>query len=138
MITLTDYWMGRDAEYPLAMSPDIERNASLLLELVNKVLIIANTAGVRAPLNERGTVVRSGWRPPAVNAATPKAAKNSKHMTGQAIDIEDPKGDLDRWLFANPSVLERVGIWCEHPSATPTWTHMQSLPPGSRNRFFFP
>lgn len=138
MISLADYWMGRDASHPLDMTPQIEANAILLLELVNKVLVIANTAGIRAPLNERGSVVRSGWRPPDINAATPKAAKNSKHMTGQAIDIEDPTGALDRWVFANPDVLKRIGIWCEHPSATPTWTHMQSLPPASGNRFFYP
>lgn len=138
MITLADYWMGRDEEYPLAMTPQIEHNALSLLELVNKLLVIANTAGVRAPLNERGSVVRSGWRPPQVNATTPKAAKNSKHMTGQAIDVEDPSGVLDRWLNANVQVLEDIGLWCEHPSATPSWSHMQSVPPPSRNRFFYP
>jgi hypothetical protein len=138
MITLADYWMGRDATHPLDMTPQIERNAIMLLELVNKLLVVANTAGVRAPLNQRGTVVRSGWRPPAVNAATPKAAVASKHMTGQAIDIEDPSGALDRWLYGNVQVLKDIGIWCEHPVATPTWSHMQSVPPGSGNRFFYP
>ncbi len=138
MISLADYWMGRDAEYPLAMTPQIEHNALILLEAVNKALIIASTAGVRAPLNERGSVVRSGWRPPAVNAATKNAAINSKHMTGQAVDVEDPKGALGRWFYANAQVLKDIGLWCEHPSMTPTWFHMQSVPPKSGNRFFFP
>lgn len=138
MISLSDYWMGRDASHPLAMTPEIEHNAEILLELVNKVLIVANTSGIRAPLNERGSVVRSGWRPPAINATTKGAAINSKHMTGQAIDIEDPSGALDKWLYANPQLLKDVGLWAEHPSATPTWSHLQSIPPRSGNRFFLP
>ena len=138
MISLSDYWMGRDSDYPLAMSPQIERNAAQLLELVNKLLVVANTAGIRAAMNSRGTVVRSGWRPPAVNAATHGAAFNSKHMTGQAIDLEDPTGALGKWLFANVPVLRDIGIWCEHPRATPSWVHCQSMPPASGNRFFLP
>jgi hypothetical protein len=138
MITLADYWMGRDADYPLAMTPQIERNAVQLLELVNRLLVVANLDGVRAAVNARGTVVRSGWRPPAVNATTKGAATNSKHMMGQAIDLEDPDGAVCRWLYANVPVLREIGIWCEHPSATPTWAHCQSMPPASGNRFFLP
>lgn len=138
MIDLADYWMGRDRDYPLAMSPAIEKNALQLLELVNKLLVVANMAGVRATVNARGTVVRSGWRPPQVNARTPNAAPNSRHMTGQAVDLEDPAGRLGCWALANPIVLEQIGIWCEHPSATPTWLHCQSVPPGSKRRFFLP
>lgn len=138
MIDLADYWMGRDAEYPLAMTPQIERNAILLLDLVNKLLVVANMAGVRAKVNARGTVVRSGWRPPAVNLKTPGAAPNSRHMTGQAVDLEDAGGALGRWALLNVIVLQQVGVWCEHPSATPTWLHCQSVPPRSGNRFFKP
>jgi hypothetical protein len=141
VITLQDYWMGRDALYPTAMSPQIEKGALTLLEIVNKMLVVASMAGARATINDRGTVVRSGWRPPVVNAATAKAAKNSLHMTGRAIDLEDAKGALGRWALANPSVLQQLGIWCEHPSATAEpvpWLHCQILPPRSGNRFFYP
>ena len=74
-ITLTDYWMSRDAEYPTAMTPDIERHAQLTVSLVNELLDRLLAAGIRLKANPRtGTIVSSGWRPPAVNAATPGAA----------------------------------------------------------------
>ena len=68
-------------------------------------------------------------------------------MTGQAIDVEDPDHKLIMWFFnenrdaekkGQSSILKTIGLWCEHPSATPTWGHFQSVPPGSLNRFFYP
>jgi len=141
MITLTDYWMGRDREFPMAMSPDLERNAARMVELANKLLILAKSAGVTLERSPRtGTVVSSGWRPPTVNAAIQNAAPNSKHMTGQAIDLYDPDGDLDEWLMTadGQKVLTDLGLWMEHPAATKGWCHVQSLPPRSGRRVFYP
>lgn len=141
MITLADYWMGRDAEYPMAMTPQIAKDAALTVDLANKLLVLANIAGVRASLNPRTrTVVSSGWRPATVNAATPGAAPNSKHMTGQAIDLYDPEGEVDEWLMTpdGQRALEDIGLWLEHPSATKGWAHVQTIPPRSRNRVFYP
>jgi hypothetical protein len=122
--------MGRDAEYPLAMTPDIEHNAEILLGLVN--ILLTRYGG--------HPKVRSGWRPPAVNAATPNAAPNSKHMSGQAIDLADPDGDLDDWLMSaiGQDHLATIGLWMEHPAATKGWSHLQSVPPKSKNRVFYP
>ena len=141
MISLQDYWMGRDREFPMAMSPDLERNALRMVELANKVLMLAKSAGVTMERHPRtGTAVSSGWRPPTVNAATPNAAPNSKHMTGQAIDLYDPDGDLDEWLMTpdGQKVLADLGVWMEHPAATKGWCHLQSLPPRSGRRVFYP
>jgi len=139
MITLADYWMGRDLQYPLAMSPQLERNALITVELANKLLVLAKSAGVPLENNPRThTVVSSGWRPPDVNAATPGAAPKSKHITGQAIDLYDAEGNLDEWLLLNPQILKDLGLWQEHPSATKGWTHVQSIPPRSGNRVFYP
>lgn len=141
MISLQDYWMGRDREFPMAMSPDLEKNAALMVELANKLLVIAHSAGITLPTNPRtGSVVSSGWRPASVNANTPNAAPNSKHMTGHAIDLYDPDGDLDEWLMTadGQKTLADIGLWMEHPSATKTWCHVQSIPPRSRNRVFYP
>lgn len=141
MISLHDYWMGRDREFPLAMSTALERNATLMVELANKVLVLAHSAGVTMDTNPRtGSVVSSGWRPASVNASTPGAAPKSKHMTGQAIDIYDPDGDLDEWLLTTDGqkVLHDLGVWIEHPAATKTWCHMQSVPPRSGRRVFYP
>jgi hypothetical protein len=139
MIELPDYWMGRDSAYPLAMTPAIGNNAFTTVELANKLLVLAKTAGVRLTSNPTtSSLVSSGWRPPAINAATPNAAVNSRHMTGQAIDIYDPDGTLDEWLLMWPHVLEDLGLWAEHPACTKGWCHVQTIPPRSGNRFFYP
>ncbi len=141
IITLGDYWMGRDREYPTAMSPDLEHSAQITVDLTNQLLLKAGEAGVRVPVNPRtGSRLTSGWRPPTLNAKTPGAAINSKHMTGQASDVYDPDGDLDDWLMsdAGQQVLVQLGLWMEHPSATKGWAHLQTVPPRSGRRVFYP
>ncbi len=130
MIILSDYWMGRDAQYPLALKPDIKRNAITTVALTNELLAIFG----------QGRKVNSGWRPPAVNAATPNAAAMSKHMLGQAIDLADPEGDLDDWLMGDigQAAMARLGLWHEHPAATKGWAHLQTVPPRSGKRTFYP
>jgi hypothetical protein len=141
VITMGDYWMGRDREYPTAMSPDLEARARLTVELVGRLLMKAGDAGIRIPVNQRtGSRLTSGWRPPTVNASTPGAAPNSKHMTGQAADVFDPDGDLDEWLMtdAGQQAMLQLGLWMEHPSATKGWSHLQTVPPRSGKRVFYP
>lgn len=130
MITLPDYWMGRDAQYPLALTTDIRRNAITTIALTNSLLASFG----------QGRKVNSGWRPPAVNAATPNAAAMSKHMLGQAIDLADPEGDLDDWLMSDmgQAAITRLGLWHEHPAATKGWAHLQTVPPRSGRRTFYP
>lgn len=141
MITLADYFMGRRELYPTAMSPSIEHEAFRTVDLVNKLLTQAETYGVSIdmhPVNK--SPVSSGWRPPAVNSATAGAAVNSKHMTGQALDVYDPDGDLDDWLMTGEgqAAMAALGLWHEHPSATKGWAHLQTIPPRSGRRTFFP
>lgn len=137
LLTLADYWMGRDAKYPLAMTPDIEHNAEILVDVLNGFLPeVPPELLVLDP--QTGSYIHSGWRPPAVNAATPNAATNSKHMTGKAADLYGPGNKLAMWCFNHQDVLKRHGLWMEHPTATPTWCHLQDVPPGSGNRVFFP
>lgn len=128
MITIQAYWMGRDEKYPEDLTGEIEANAAELLRRVNDLLDVFG--------EERA--VRSGWRPPQVNQATPNAAPRSKHMTGQAIDLDDPEGDLDQWCLDNGKELSRLGLWQEHPAATKSWCHLQSVPPKSGRRVFYP
>lgn len=145
-ITIDDYFMGRRALYPTALTPALEKAAAITVDLVNKMLDRAAAAGIRlvrkAGLRpgDLGTHVVSGWRPPVVNAATPNAAPSSKHMTCQACDTYDPDGDLDEWLMTpeGQAVLEELGLWLEHPASTKTWSHVQTVPPHSGNRVFYP
>lgn len=120
--------MGRDSKYPEDLTGEIEANATELLRRVNDLLEAFGET----------REVRSGWRPPAVNGSTPNAAPRSKHMTGQAIDLDDPEGDIDQWCLDNLNELARIGLWMEHPAATKSWCHLQSLPPKSGRRVFYP
>mgnify|MGYP001595559065 FL=1 len=128
MIMLPDYLMGREILNPGELTPEIMENAAETVRRANKLL------------TEFGEdrKVASGWRPAAINAATPGAALKSKHMTGQAIDLADPEGDLDEWCMDHPEVLENIGLFQEHPSATKNWCHVQIVPPKSGKRIFYP
>ena len=138
-ITLQDYLMGRDQAHPGELTEFIARDATATVMRVNDLLAKAVKAGVTIDINPKtGTPVSSGWRPYAVNAATPGAAVRSKHMTGQACDLYDPDGDLDDFCLSNPELLQALGLWLEHPSATKGWCHVQTIAPRSGKRVFYP
>lgn len=107
---------------------EIEASAQQIVQRVNGLLLAFG--------EPRG--VNSGWRPSAINAATPGSAQFSKHMTGQACDLADPHGDLDEWCLDNLEILEQLGLWLEHPAATKGWCHVQTVPPRSGKRVFYP
>ena len=128
MISLADYYMKRDEQFPNELTDDLRWNAASTVDRVNQLL---------EAFGEHRNVT-SGWRPAVVNAATPNAAKKSKHMTCQACDLEDKDGWLDAWCIDNLEALERIGLWLEHPDATVGWAHVQIVAPGSGNRVFRP
>ena len=140
MIIPTDYYMGRDAAYPGELTDAIRTNVNELLGRVNLLLAWALRDGVRPALDARTRChVASGWRPAAVNDATANAAKSSRHLTGEAIDLRDSgTRDLARWCLKNIGALEEIGLWMEDPMWTPTWVHLQSVPPASRRRVYVP
>lgn len=128
MITLEDYF-GR-MSHAEAPSDSIRANAAELLARVNALI-------EDCPL-DKTPAITSGWRPQSYNATVPNAAPYSKHITGQAIDLSDPEGELDDFLLKNPKVLIRHKLWMEHPLATKGWCHLQSIPPKSGNLIFYP
>lgn len=135
-ITLADYWMGRDVLYRHELTEEVRGHALETVARANLLLDAAVARGIALQRNPAGSLVRSGWRPSAVNAAVPGAAPRSRHMTGQAIDIEDPEGELDEWLIsaAGQALAAEVGLWYEHPSQTKSWCHVQTTPQASYAR----
>lgn len=131
MLTPEDYF-GRVLHVE-APSDHVKENAADLIDRVNSLL--ADCVLIEAAMNP---TVNSGWRPAAYNATIANAAPKSRHITGEAIDLADPDGDLDDFLFNNPQVLSRHALWMEHPLATKGWCHLQSVAPRSGNRIFFP
>jgi hypothetical protein len=115
--------------------PSVRANATDLLARVNTLLLNAAAGAVDCAAEP---VLASGWRPPAFNATVPNAAPNSKHMTGQAVDVRDPDGELDDWCVRNLETLADLGLWMEHPASTKGWTHLQNVAPRSGNRIFYP
>lgn len=140
IITLGDYWMGRDRSHGLQLSTVIRGNAMLTVQLANDLLGRAGKAGIQLDVSPKtGTHVSSGWRPAVINEHTAGAAPNSKHITGQAVDIYDPEGALDEWCLDHAATdLAIVGLWLEHPAATKGWCHVQTVPPASKRRVFYP
>lgn len=127
-LKLADYYMGRDKLHRAELTRELRANARETLRRVNRLL---RRAGM---IRE----VTSGWRPAAINATVPGAATGSRHLSCLAIDLEDRNGTLDAWCMANLAVLEELGLWLEHPAATPGWCHLQTQPPRSGNRVFNP
>jgi len=123
MITRDEVLMGRDKTDPL--TPEMEANLAKLLN--------AFRATYGKPMS-----VSSGYRPPSVNAKIPNAAKKSSHMTCEACDFVDRDGALDSFCLKHLDLLEKCGLYLEHPDDTPNWCHLQIRRPGSGNRVFKP
>lgn len=146
MITLADYWTGpggvrRDEVFSLALTHDIIDNANRWLDVANKLIERMALFGVIPEISPRtGTRLSSGWRPPAVNAATPHASVTSLHMTGLAGDVYDDGNVIDTFLMgkSGQGLLIELGVWLEHPDSTPEWSHWQIVPPHSGSRVFRP
>lgn len=141
MISVEDYFMGRDRTHGLQLGPDLRANAARTVEAVNKIMVLSKLAGVALHNDpDTGTPVSSGWRPADINARTKNAAKNSLHLTCEACDVHDPHGELGRWLQTpgGRKALEDLGLWMEEPSYTATWAHLQTRPPPSGRRYFIP
>lgn len=137
-ITLADYWMGRDTEYPDEVTDEKRANAADMVYRTNRLLGIAQTHDVTIEDNPKtGSPVSSGFRPAALNAAAGGAVR-SKHMDCNAVDIFDPDGDLDEFCMNHQHVLRSLGLYLEHPSATKGWTHVQRIAPRSGNVVFYP
>lgn len=135
MITLEQYFMGRDQSHAAELTDELIANATEWCARYNRLAAIyeQNTGG-KAP-----DKMTSGWRPKSINDRTPGAAKSSRHLTCQAGDLDDD-GPFDRWCFENPQHLAEVGLWQEHPGWTDGWCHLQTIPPrsGEHVRTFIP
>ncbi len=131
--------MGRAERFQDDLTQEIRDSANKLLSVVNPLLEELEFRGVTLDEHPKtGCYVSSGWRPPAINASIVNAAPRSKHMTGHAIDLYDPDGDMDEFLFANQNLLQKYGLYMEHPLATKGWCHLQDIAPKSGNIVFYP
>lgn len=139
MITLEDYYGKWAKERSQELSDAHRQSAAVTVARANAILA---TFGDEREIN-------SGWRPASYNATVSGAAKNSKHILCQAIDLRDTEGDLDQYLYddwlkwkeggkEDECILAKNKLWMEHPASTKGWCHLQIVPPKSGNRVFYP
>lgn len=135
-ITLKQYWKNRDVEHAAELTPQIKNNAIETVRRANLLLGIYHSATGAAQPDS----VNSGWRPPSINAATKGAAKNSPHLTAEAVDLSDDVEAIDRWLAtdAGRNALKVCDLYAEVASATPRWCHLQTRRTASGRRIFKP
>lgn len=136
-LTISDYF-GKWRNHPDATA-EVVANAEILIQRVNVLLDDAFRDGVNFHLNALTNSYVSGkeyggFRP----QSCPQGAPKSSHKQGKAVDIFDKNNDLDEWLLKHQSLLERYGLYMEHPGATPRWCHLTTRAPGSGKRVFFP
>lgn len=110
-------------------------NAGFLLNKVNAMLLMDYPYEV--PINHTtGTPISGtqygGFRP----QECPQGAPTSSHKDGRGVDIYDPADALDGWL--DDAMLEKYGLYREHPDDTPHWCHLTDRAPGSGKRTFRP
>lgn len=127
-ISKEELLMGRDKKYVSEYTQEISDNLDKLLIPINK---IRDAYG-------KPMIVTSGWRPAEINAHTPGAAAHSKHQIGLAVDISDPVGDIRRYILANLSMIQELGLYMEDFNFTPDWCHFQLGAPASGHRIFIP
>lgn len=141
MITLAHYFRDFERTHGLRLGTDLRAKAARTIDLADRLLVLAKSAGVTLEqVPGTDSIVISGWRPADYNATVPNAKPRSLHITCEAIDLYDPDGDLDEWLItpAGQRVLTDLVLWHEHPAATKCWAHLQTKPPRSGRRTFYP
>lgn len=144
MITLEQYFAAKphDAEDEI-MADD-------LLVRVNALIDEAVRAGgfTRTLCPNTGTEI-SGSKGGAGDGGfrmqtSTTGAPNSSHKQAKAVDVYDASDRLDEWLDqfehgdGDNTVLERHGLYREHPQSTPGWCHLSTRAPMSGRRTFHP
>jgi hypothetical protein len=125
MITVEEYLMGRDRDYPLDVS--MARSMANLLVRVNCLLFEMEFSGK----------ITSGYRPGTYNIAA-GGAPNSSHLKCEAVDIEDTNLEFAARIKHRTDLLEKYDLYIENPDKTKGWVHIQTRRPASGNRIFNP
>jgi uncharacterized protein YcbK (DUF882 family) len=116
---------------------ELEDNLLELLTKVNKIydayqIPLVVTSGYRSKEDQINIYIKKG-----VKDLT-KIPMKSRHLTCEAVDLYDPKGQLQQWILKNRSLMEEIGLWFEDFKYTPKWVHAQTRPPRSGSLFFKP
>lgn len=141
MISIADYF-GKYGKSHKDVTPGRYANAQRLLVKVNSLMTIASANGIEFTINPKTNSqvsgdTNGGFRPQDCKIGAPQSA----HKQGLAVDIYDPKGEIDEWLNHSKEAREAIrdlDMYFEAMSATVGWSHWSILKPASGKRFFFP
>ena len=132
MITIEQYFIGRKH------TSDQNQSALDLLSKVNALLYEYQAdTGHELPINvHTGNLIsgltEGGFRLPECVQGAP----NSSHKEAKAVDVFDPKDDIDS--FITDDILIKYNLYRESPKSTFGWCHLSTRCPASKNRTFFP
>lgn len=131
-----DEYFGIYANHPDA-TPSKWSVAELFLDKVNDLLECMHDCGLTLHINPQTNSLISGttnggFRPLDCKVGAP----NSSHKLGRGVDIADVGNHLDAWI--NDEILEKFGLYREHPDDTENWLHLSDKPPKSGRRTFKP
>lgn len=134
MISMEEILRGKKLE---EQTEEVQANLSKLLEKLNSVRsAYGKPMVITSGLRTREDQIRI-YSARGVDDIS-KIPMGSKHISGEAVDFFDPKGELKAWIMKNLSIFEDLGIYFESFDATPNWVHMQMVAPKSGIRFFKP
>ena len=102
----SEYLKDREIEYPLDEA--LKQNMKALLSKLDTVRLDWGR-----PLS-----ISSGYRPGKYNKAA-GGAKNSAHLSCEAVDVVDATGDLADFLTEDRLIA--YGLYLENPARTPGW-----------------
>ena len=127
--TIEDYLRGNRFKHTKEELPaEHYENAKKLIEKINSF-------GQYIKYNDQ---INSSYRTPAEQRLIAREqgkepAMQSKHLSGHAIDINDPTGELKRQIRGNKEALykaKELGLYFENFSKTNGWVHIQDEAPG--------
>jgi hypothetical protein len=126
-----------------SLPPEQVANLNTLIPKINDLLSRFGefrkcNSGYRSMEEHLAIYARINARRKAQGLPERKVPMSSRHLVAAAIDLEDRDGKLKAWLVNNVKILEKLDLYCEHGSATPTWAHIQIIKPASGSRFFKP
>jgi len=127
--TMEDYLRGNRFQHTKEELPaEHYKNAKKLIEKINSF-------GQYIKYNDQ---INSSYRTPAEQRLIAREqgkepAMQSKHLSGHAIDINDPNGELKQQIRGNKEALlkaQELGLYFENFSKTNGWVHIQDEAPG--------
>lgn len=124
MIITVDQYFNQYVNIP----PMTRVSADILMRRVNGMLL---------DLGFIAAVISSGYRNSLVNDEV-GGKKNSTHLTGEGIDLNDPERKIAKAILKKKEILDQYNLYMENPRWTPKHVHLQTRPVPSGNRIYIP